>query len=151
MNIHYYRNESGFSINPALVFKTQVLRTFLHKEAARQGSFCSGSTCQLWSYLQGMFPEPHGEALTTVGSLFQADGKFRSHQLCKEDWLPCVHSHLASVPTFQLPFLWIKEVTFCCSPNCTLGRFGKKGVVSLPGKWVGRQCPGRTGAGQPVA
>ncbi|XP_032983472.1 optic atrophy 3 protein isoform X1 [Rhinolophus ferrumequinum] len=52
MNIHYYRNESGFSINPALVFKTQVLRTFLHKEAARQGSFCSGSTCQLWSYLQ---------------------------------------------------------------------------------------------------
>nr|XP_005589655.2 PREDICTED: optic atrophy 3 protein isoform X1 [Macaca fascicularis] len=50
MNINCCRSESGCSISSALVLKTQVLRIFLHKEAARQGrSFCSSNTTHLLS------------------------------------------------------------------------------------------------------
>lgn len=74
MNINCCRSESGCSINSALVLKTQVLRIFLHKEAARQGrSFCSSSTTHLLSSHQGMCPKPHCEELAALSCTFRAN------------------------------------------------------------------------------
>lgn len=51
---------------------------------------------------------------------------------------------LASVPTYQPPFLWIQEVPLHCSPNSAFGEdLERKEVRLFPGKWKERWCQGR--------
>lgn len=127
--------------NSALVFKTQRLRISLHKEAARQESFCSSSSSRLVSLFQGTCPAPRREELprllaTSSGLVkIEEDG---SHQTCQEDRLPAVHSRFTCIPTCQWPFLWSQEGPLPSSPNSEFGEDSERnwGGVLSPEKWL---------------
>lgn len=124
MNVNCHMSESGFSIHSALVSKTQTLRIFLHKETARQGSFLFRQHQSALSFFQDMCPEPY------CGELhLQSRWRSRLGARLAEARAPSAHSRLASIPTFQLPFLWIQEVppTQLHRGSCIWGRSGKKG------------------------
>lgn len=127
MNVNCHMSELGFSIHSALVSKTQTLRIFLHKETARQGSFLFRQHQSALSFFQDMCPEPY------CGELhLQSRWRSRLGARLAEARASSAHSRLASIPTFQLPFLWIQEVPPPTSPpQLHLGKIWKERVLPL--------------------
>lgn len=76
-----------------------------------------------------MCPEPQREELHLKGWW-----RSRLEARLAEDWAPCAHSRLASIPTFQLPFLWIQEHPPAPLP-LHLGKIWKERFLPFSSGW----------------